>query len=492
MAAPLAPQPVRFDEGLARGRRIALLVGPEAWDDPALPDLRYADDDARALAAALADPARGAFDQIWTLTTGPDTSLEGVREAMAQVSTSAVSAADTVVVYFSAHGSLARVAGGKLAPYLVLSDTRVHELARTGLAQSEVLDWLETLPSRRRVVIFATCHSGQGKSVLSDEVAALAMGTKGSAIVPLRAVSEATVVIGASALAETAQESDQLGHDVYTWYLLQALSAGDADGDGAVTVTEAHEFARSGAYQFTGGRQRAWARADVLGEDPIVLSGRRAREGAATVASYGARLDGHTLRVDGQDKGTFPGQFAVEPGQHRVEVIDPATGRPVLRGTADLSRGDRVDVERIVGRDSIRVAGGLGLLSAGPATGVAGAVEVDLPRVLPGEWELVATGGSTLQWPEPTLHGSLVAEHPFFPGQVQLRGGLGLQAWLLQGPDLVAPSLVPVPTLSLTALPPGPFWARLAASGGWLWYADRGEVHHGYTVQASLMVGLRR
>ncbi|MBM4368221.1 MAG: caspase family protein, partial [Deltaproteobacteria bacterium] len=454
--------------------------------------LRHADDDARALAAALADPARGAFDQIWTLTTGPDTSLAGVRAAMDQVKDSAVSSADTVVVYFSSHGSLARVDGGRLAPYLVLSDTRVHDLARTGLAQSAVLDWLETLPSRRRAVIFATCHSGQGKSVLSDEVAALAMGTKGSTIVPLRAVSEATVVIGASAMSETAQESDQLGHDVYTWYFLQALATGDADGDGAVTVTEAHEAARSGAYQFTGGRQRAWARADVLGEDPIILSGRRARDGAATVASYGARLDGHTLRVDGVDKGVLPGQFAVEPGQHRVEVIDPASGRPVLRGTADLSRGDRVDVERIVGRDTMRVASGIGSLSAGPVTGVSGAVEVDLPRALPGEWELVATGGSTLEWPTPTLHGSLVAERAFFPGQVQLRGGLGLQGWLLQAPGLVAPSLVPVPTLSLTVMPPGAFWARLGASGGWLWYADRGEVHHGYTAQASLVVGMRR
>ncbi len=477
-----------------RGRRIALLVGPESYADPALPDLRYPDDDARALAGALADPARGGFDQVWSLTRGDDSTLAAVRVAMAQVQDAARSPNDTVVVYFSAHGSLGRVAGGKLAPFVMLHDSRVADLGHTALAQSEVLAWLDRLPSRRKVIIFATCHSGRGKSALSDDVGALVAGTKGGPVVPLSEVSEATVVIGVCAMIETAEESDQLGHDVYTWYLLDALSTGDADGDGAVTVTEAHEQARAGAYAFTGGRQRAWARADVLGEDPIVLSGRRSRTGAAVLGSYRPQLEGHRLRIDGQTKGVLPGQFVVESGQHRVEVIDPASDRVVARGTVDLSRGDRVEVERVVGRDIVRVAGGLGAeaFTAGSAASLVGSVEVDLPRLLPGEWELFATGSSSLRWPEPTLSGAVVVERPVSPGQVQLRLGAGLQAFLLQADGLVGPSLVPVPALSLTALPPGGPWARLSATGGWIWFTDRGEVHHGVFGQVQLRVGLRR
>lgn len=487
---------------LFRGRRLALIVGPEAFADPAFAALRYTDDDARAVAAALADPSRGRFDQIWTLTGPAAASRAGVRAAMDALAREATSPADTVVVYFSTHGTLARDGGGRLAQYLVLGDTRLADVAGTGLGQAEVLAWLDGLPSRRRVALFATCHSGQGKSALAPDVRAELASTKGAPIAPLREVSEATVVIGVCAMQETARESDALGHDVYTWFLLEALERGDADGDGAVTLTEAHEHARVGTYAYTGGAQRAWARAEVLGEDPIVLSGERRGAGAAVVASYRGALEGYRVRVDGQEKGALPGQVVLPPGPHRVELLPPAGDRVVARQRVDLPRGRRVDLEVLLGRDRVRVGGGLGAqgFGAGPESAPALAAEVHLPRLLGGDWELVGQGSATVRWPDTTLSGGLVAERPLAPGPLQLRVGGGLQGWLLQrqaiglldgeASSLLAPSLVPVPVVSVLWRPMGPAWARLAGSGTWLWYADGGEVHGGWTAQATLVVGM--
>ena len=45
-------------------------------------------------------------------------------------------------------------------------------------------------------------------------------------------------------------------------------------------------------------------------------------------------------------------------------------------------------------------------------------------------------------------------------------------------PQLLAPSLAPQPVLSLCWLPSYPAMARLALSGGYLWYTDSGVWHH--------------
>jgi hypothetical protein len=87
----------------------------------------------------------------------------------------------------------------------------------------------------------------------------------------------------------------------------------------------------------------------------------------------------------------------------------------------------------------------------------------------------------------------IAVERILVPGSLQLRGGLGLEGFLLGAPGtppLLAPSLVPLPVVSVAWLPQSPAFARLWASGGYLWYADQGDWHHGWTAQGGLAVGL--
>jgi len=330
-------------------RRVALLVGIQAFEDPEWRELRYPGADAEALAAVLRDPERGGFDDVEVLAAGP--TRDDLRAALRRLADRSRDERDTVVLYVSSHGTLARDAVGALRRYLVARDTRVADVPGTALAMDELKAEFDRLRSRRKVLVLATCHSGTGKSLLPADVQAELAGIKAGFFVrPIEEVSKASVVLAASDWGETAREDEKLGNDVYTHFLVEALQLGaDRNGDGAVTASEAHDYARRMTYEWTGGRQRPSAESSEVGADPIVLAGRVARRGRPELYSYAARLDGFTVHVDGKPLADLPGGIAVDPGRHRLQVAK-GSGPGIYDAWIRVGEGERVDVEHLVTR----------------------------------------------------------------------------------------------------------------------------------------------
>ncbi len=323
-------------------RSFALVIGINGFEDPRFAALKYAETDARAVGAALVG-----YDVVTVLSTPESTSRARILEALAELERQVTRPEDTVLVYLSTHGSLARRPGRDLERFLVARDTRLDLVDSTGIAVADLLAGLDRLVSRRRAVVLAMCHSGSGKSALSDPLSRALAGRK-SAPVPLAEVSEAMIVVSAAAFGEEARESDELQHDVYTYYLLEAMRAGDRDGDGAVTLGEAHDWARERTYQFSGGLQRPTAESDVLGVDPVVLTGRRSRTGRPVLFSYAPSSEGVELRVDGRAKGMLPGGLAVEPGLRAIELRARASGETLYAGELTLAEGERADLASLL------------------------------------------------------------------------------------------------------------------------------------------------
>jgi len=337
-------------------QRHALLVGIDQFEDQRFNELRFAAADARALAAALSE-----FDDVRELVSPEETRRAAILEALTELEQRIRSPRDTVLLYFSTHGSLAQRPGGELERELVVGDTRLDLLRETGIAVEELIRRVEKLPSRRAAVVLATCHSGRGKSRIPDFLAQ-ALATHKAAVPRLEDVSEAVVVLSAAALGEAAREDETLGHDVYTHFLLEAFTAGDRDGDGAVTISEAHDYARERTWQFTQGQQRPAAESTILGVDPIVLHGRREREGLPVIYSYERSAEGVAVRLSGKAKGVLPGGFAVPPGQQRLELLDSGTGRLLYTGSIKLKAGDQVELSRLIPparKVEFRLEGGL-------------------------------------------------------------------------------------------------------------------------------------
>lgn len=358
---------VKVDEGALSDayapRRLALLVGVSQFQDPQWHGLRYPSKDAEDLAAALRDPARGHFDQVRVLTRPEETTRGAILGALRQLRQEATRPDDVVVVYFSAHGTLARDGKGELKRYLVTTDAAYRAIPQTALSMDALKSEFDQLPSRRRLMVLATCHSGSGKSLLPRELEAELAGIKaGFYARPLEESSRASMVFAACDWGETAREDEGLKNDIYTHFLIDGLAgAADRNIDGAVTATEAHDYARRRTYAFTEGRQRPSAEILEVGADPVVLSGRIDRTGRPELFSYNPRLDGFTLKVDGETRTELPGGTAVTPGRREVELTK---GDDVLiREVVDISAGERLPLERLLSetfpRRSLALLGGM-------------------------------------------------------------------------------------------------------------------------------------
>jgi hypothetical protein len=391
---PLDVAPARVAEAHAP-RRLALVVGVQRFDDPQWRPLRFPEADARAVAGVLEDPERGAFDHVEVLAEAPG--LTELRAALGRLAERSRDERDTVVVYVSSHGTLARDAAGRLRRFLVVRDTRVADVAGTGLGMDELRAELDRVRSRRKALVLATCHSGSGKSLLPDDVQAeLAAAKAGFLVRPLEEVSKATVVLAASDWGETAREDEGLGNDVYTHFLVEALRLGvDRNRDGAVTASEAHDYARRRTWEFTAGRQRPSSEATEVGADPIVLAGKIRRRGDPELYSYAPRLDGFTVRVDGRPLAELPGGVAVDPGRHRIQIAKGA-GPELFDGAVRLGEGERIDVARLVLR-------GEGRWEVAPRAGVLafldGRSRRDVLGPAPGAGAALTLAG----WPRPGM-----------------------------------------------------------------------------------------
>jgi hypothetical protein len=391
---PVAVPREALDRAL-QPRRLALLVGVQRFQDPQWRALRFPEADAAALAAVLRDPARGAFDEVEVLAPAADRAA--VRAALRRLAARSRDAQDTVVVYLSSHGTLARDHAGALRRWLVLADTRMDDVPGTGLSMDELKAEFERLTSRRKVLVLAACHSGGGKSLLPEVVQRELAATKAGFFVrPLEEVSRASVVLAASDWGETAREDETLGHDIYTHFLVEALAVGaDRNGDGAVTASEAHDHARRRTYEFTGGRQRPSAETTEVGADPIVLVGRVSRAGRPELFSYDAGLDGFEVRVDGRPLAELPGGVALDPGRYRVQ-LQKGAGPALLDERLSLAPGERLDLRALVQRGAPR-------WEAGPRLAVLSFLDAGSRDRVLGPAVGYGLAASRRDWPSPDL-----------------------------------------------------------------------------------------
>lgn len=457
-------------------RRVAVLVGVDSYQDPALDPLRFAAKDARDLARILQADSGGSFDRVLVVTGPEATTAAGIQRAI-DVATADLQRDDTFLLYMSGHGTLTIDPSVGTRLWFLPSDGRLSEAPRTGLA----VDWLEErvadVDARRRVLILDTCHNGRDKSSLDPATARLLEGMRGEPPAPrsFREVSESEARLYAAQYYQPAMEDGQLRNGVYTHFLVEALSTGaaqaDLDGDGLVDVTEAHAWARDRTIQWTGGMQVPRAEFRIVGREEIYLAGSEATRSAAERALLAATdsiLSSARVLVDGQPRGVLPELVALEPGRRRIEV-QSAEGELLLHRTVRVQPGQTVMIEDLLpsSAPSWDLVGGVWArqqpaLLVLPPVGLA----LELSRVHPGLGP---------RWLAPDLHlrgGWGLASMPVenLPVDVAVQGldlglgvGLGVQARRLPltlGPTLDAgvlgrryegyygPELQAIPTLS--------------------------------------------
>ncbi|MEU7576054.1 caspase family protein [Streptomyces sp. NPDC041068] len=228
---PSSPVTALVDPGSAR--RYALVVATSAYTDTSLRRLRAPAEDAAAMQDLLSAPGFGGFD-VRSVIDAPRRRVEEVVEDVLN----ACAADDVVLLYLSCHGVL----GQHAELYFATRDTDKERLGSTAIEARWLLDRLDECRARRQVLILDCCFSGAYDRHVkaSDDVGVVVRFREG----------RGRAVLTASRSTEFSFEGKRIKGAVmpgsrYTRALVEGIRTGmaDTDGDGCVSVVDAHEYA---------------------------------------------------------------------------------------------------------------------------------------------------------------------------------------------------------------------------------------------------------
>lgn len=307
-------------------KKIIVSIGVDTFEDQLWPKLGFSSQDAERIYLYFTNRKEDpySFGELLTSKRDGEVGYQKIRASLERLAKENRSEDDTVIVYLSSHGTVAYRPDGSIGRYFIAANTKSSSVAHTAVDYDEIVRIFNSLPSKKKALILAFCHSGIGKSVLTPDMKRALAQLKGPYFEePTQQYSEGSFVLAASAWREPAIEDTSLGGDVYTHFLLDGFSR-DLNGDGVVTISEAHHYAANETIRFTQGRQRPSAVVEQLGADPIVVSGSQKRAGTAMLYAFSERLAQLKVLVNGQPQGQLGKGISLPDGTVTVSFRNPA------------------------------------------------------------------------------------------------------------------------------------------------------------------------
>lgn len=201
----------------------ALVIGSNAGGEGQAP-LRYAEADAGHVADVLRDLGGYPRDQVDVLLHPTRAQVDAALDRLASraVAESGAGRPPRVFFYYSGHARSAAL-----------------NLGREELPLADLRQRLIGISSGLTVIVLDACQSGAFSRVKGAEPSA---DFSYNSLARLSATGVA--VLASSSASELSQESDRLGSSYFTHHLLAGLrGAGDASGDGKVSLDEAYRYA---------------------------------------------------------------------------------------------------------------------------------------------------------------------------------------------------------------------------------------------------------
>ncbi|HUS66449.1 MAG TPA: caspase family protein [Kofleriaceae bacterium] len=249
--------------------------------------LQAADDDARALTAALAahaGPGKEYARAHTTLLLDDRVTVASVRAALRGLA--AMKPDDVAVVFLAGHGFKQSADGDMVFVTGALRD--LAHPASAGIAWRDIADLLAAAPGRVLVLLDA-CHAGHvsRELVVPNNALASSLARQGRAGVVVFAASKGRQLsyetTGARALryvrGERTRPAARPGaqHGIFTRALLDALDAAatDRDLDGAIQLSELLDATTASVIETTEGLQTPWvARREIFGDWSVAAARR--------------------------------------------------------------------------------------------------------------------------------------------------------------------------------------------------------------------------
>jgi uncharacterized caspase-like protein len=280
-AVPAAPPPAPAKPAADRW---AVVIGVGRYDSPDVTRLQYAVSDAEALYQVLIGPAGFKKEHVLLLTdkTERKPTLRNIKWALGTFLTRSARKDDTVMIFFAGHGAPEIDPRGLerdgLAKYLAPSDVEPDDLYSTALPMDELQTVFQRIEAERMVVFLDACYSGAagGRTFASKKTRATHVD---DLFLERLTRSKGRAIVTASRPTEVSLEVPELGHGLFTYYLVRGLQgAADLNRDGIVSLQEIYEYVEQQVSQKSralGGNQHPVMKGEMEGPLPLVKVGGR-------------------------------------------------------------------------------------------------------------------------------------------------------------------------------------------------------------------------
>lgn len=201
-----------------------LAVGINHYRNPRY-NLNYGRADASAFVDSIIAGGDSIYSRVVVDTLFDDAATGAALRAALQRAAAHARPEDVFVFYYAGHGTVDQGSDSShfyLVPTDVTQMSDGAQLASLGLSNSELLDLLAQIPARKKLMVIDACQSGELLQSFARRGAA-----EERAIAQL-ARSSGIYVISATDGDQFASEVAQLGHGVFTYALLQAISGDHA------------------------------------------------------------------------------------------------------------------------------------------------------------------------------------------------------------------------------------------------------------------------
>jgi len=226
----------------------AVVIGVGRYESVAIPRLRYTVSDAEAIYQTLTGPVGFKKDNVLLLTDRSERkpTLRNIKWALGTFLGRSAQKDDTVLIFFAGHGAPEVDTRGLerdgLAKYLIPSDADPDDLYSTALPMDELQTIFGRIEAERVVAFLDACYSGAagGRTFASKRTRA---GAVDDLFLERLTRSKGRAIITASRPAEVSIELPELGHGIFTYYLVSGLKgAADLNRDGIVSLQELYEY----------------------------------------------------------------------------------------------------------------------------------------------------------------------------------------------------------------------------------------------------------
>jgi len=234
--------------------------------------------DAEAIHQTLIGPAGFKKDNVLLLTDRSERkpTLRNIKWALGTFLGRSARKDDTVVIFFAGHGAPEVDTRGLerdgLAKYLIPSDADPDDLYSTALPMDELQTIFGRIEAERVVAFLDACYSGAagGRTFSSKSTRA---GSVDDLFLERLTRSKGRAIITASRPAEVSIELPELGHGIFSYFLVNGLKgAADLNRDGIVSLQELYEYVEQQVTtksRSVGGNQHPVMKGELEGALPL-------------------------------------------------------------------------------------------------------------------------------------------------------------------------------------------------------------------------------